>query len=149
MEISCVIKKVIMFRSIITFCLFIAYASICIAQETESKLLDRCVGSTSQYQCLGEQLAISVAELEASVSAVRKMMALWEEGPTRKVAEENFEKTVAEFERYRKAQCEYFASMRYGLGDQDEVEIVRLKCMLKLNAERTKVFTDLTATIIM
>jgi hypothetical protein len=90
-----------------------------------------------------------MAELEASMFAVRKMMAQWEDSHHRKVAEENFEKTIVEFERYKHAQCEYFASMRYGLGDKDEVGIVRLECMLNLNAQRTKVFTDLTATIVM
>lgn len=81
--------------------------------------------------------------------AVRKMMALWGDSHNRKVAEENFEKTIGEFQRYRNAQCEYFASIRYGLGDKDEVGIVRLECMLDLNAQRTKVFSELTTTTIM
>jgi hypothetical protein len=103
----------------------------------------------SRRACLEKQLALSMAELEASMSAVRKMMAQWENARTRQTAEANFAATVGEFERYRRAQCEYFASMRYGLGDEDEIEIARLECMLHMNAQRAALFTDLTKTIVM
>jgi hypothetical protein len=94
-------------------------------------------------------LAISETELKAAMFAVRKMMAQWNDDANRKLAEINFEATIEEFERYKRSQCEYFASMRYGLGDKDEIEISRLECVLHMNSQRTELFNDLTKTIVM
>ena len=153
-----------MYKAILSFFLLVAVTSTSSAEaltlsapdknqvaHRESGLADPCYSyaNESKHQCLKKQVAISVAELEASMLKVRKMMAQWDKGPHRKLAEVNFEKTGREFERYKRTQCEYFASMRYGLGDQDEVGIARLECVLHLNAQRTRDFTALTATIIM
>jgi hypothetical protein len=135
-------------------CVFFLAAAISGAGKAEgqtpawSQQCDR-YANKSRHACLEKQLAVSTAELEAATSAVRKMMAQWEHGRTRQVAEANFEATVGAFERYRRTQCEYFASMRYGLGDEDEIGIARLECMLHMNAQRTALFTDLTKTIVM
>lgn len=116
-----------------------------------SALPEQCAGyaNRNRHRCLTKQLAASTAELGAATSAVRKMMAQWDDTPQRKLAQANFEKTVVDFARYKRTQCEYFASMRHGVADKDEIEIARLECMLRLNAQRTRTFTELTATIIM
>jgi CRISPR/Cas system Type II protein with McrA/HNH and RuvC-like nuclease domain len=128
-----------------------AFTNLCRAEGQQSKFSIKCsaYANETRHQCLQKQLAISEAELEAAAFAVRKMMAQWDDGSNRKHAKINFEATIAEFQRYKRAQCEFFASMRYGVGDKDEIEIIRLECVLHMNSQRTELFDDLTKTIVM
>jgi hypothetical protein len=144
-------ESLVMFKPMLAFLFFFLIADISRAEGHSSKASDKCGGyaNASRHQCLEKQLAISTAELDASVFAVKKMMAQWGDAPNRRLAEANFEATIGEFERYKRLQCEYFASMRYGLGDKDEIEIQRLECELHMNAQRTRLFEDLTRTTVM
>ena len=121
------------------------------AAEAEAGRAAACevLANASRHRCLERQLALSENALTAAAAAVRKMMAQWEPGPHRRAARANFEKSARAFERYRRAECEYFASLRYGVADRDEIAIARLECALRLNAERTRIFTDLARTVVM
>lgn len=107
------------------------------------------LANASRHRCLDRQFALSENALTSAAAAVRKMMAQWEPGPKRSAARANFEKSARAFEPYRRAECEYFASMRYGVADRDEIAIARLECALRLNAERTRIFTELARTVVM
>jgi hypothetical protein len=143
-------RKAIVRRTGFVLLLLLAVGGTTRAEGQSTRFSAKCAGyaNESRHHCLEKQLAISVAELDAAVFAVRKMMAQWGDAPGRKLAEANFEATIGEFERYKRVQCEYFASMRYGLGDKDEIEIHRLECVLHMNTQRTGLFEDLTKTIV-
>lgn len=126
-------------------------ASVCAEKpRPEAGFAARCetYANPNRHGCLKKQLALSSAALAASMSAVRRMMAQWDDTPQRKRAQANFEQTAVDFERYKRTQCEYAASMRYGVADDDEIGIARLECMLRLNGQRTRMLTDLTATVV-
>jgi len=121
------------------------------AQKPPSVTSAKCAAyaDENRRRCLQRQLMVSVAALDASVLAVRKALARWDDSAHRNLVEASFDKTIAEFARYRRVQCEFDASLRYGLAGKDEIEIARLECMLQLNADRTRLFSDFTRSIVM
>ena len=84
--------------------------------------------------CLQAKAEVSAHELRRVEDQLRESLAAWDqEAEYIQRSKTSFEKSVAEFARYRDRQCEFRSSLAAGGNSQGDL---RLSCIYELNTER-------------
>ncbi len=100
----------------------------------------------SQRECLTSRAKESEARLEAAEASARSALLRAGQGTEeRALAAQAFDKSVAEYRRYRSQQCEFVASLAFGGNAQGDR---RLLCEIELNEGRIRqIRADLKHTV--
>jgi uncharacterized protein YecT (DUF1311 family) len=144
--------QVVIFRIMVCSVLLATFSGAACAQNVpdEDAVSEQCSNEGSQadmHDCLVRKAAQSTAELGKAEKALRQALAKWDEDPPYvSEATAKLDAATKEFERYRKAQCDFSASLAGG-GAGNSRDNARLACVVELNLRRVVQLKSVTSRL--
>lgn len=110
-----------------------------ISFSTNAATIANCDGDSSSpevVRCLQLKLEESSTSLISAEFEIIKIINSWKYSPTAAEVIVNFKITSQSFLDYKKKECEFRESIRFGVEEPSELNALHMKCEIELNIQR-------------